>query len=109
MALRDSGRLARNPNRSYTFCSGPKLYESSLWIEPRLDGFERERIGRKLVAKKPVLKNAGAAALHEFKCTSNIVAFQKKLDQRVINIALIGQEVCFQPRELQLRPQTFNP
>ena len=109
MALRNAGRFARDPNRGHAFRASPEFNERGLRIKSRLDGVERKSVGRKLGAKKSVLKNAGAAALHELKRGGSIVAFQKKLDQRVVNIALVGQKIRFQPRELQLRTQTFNP
>src|SRR4029077_5062767 len=103
MALRNAGRFARYPNRSHIFSSGPEFDEHGLRIESRLDGAKCKSFRRNLSAKKSVLKNASAAAFHELKCRGSIIAFQKKLNQRVINIALIGQEIRLQPRELQLR------
>src|SRR5258707_5719840 len=75
MTLRDAGRVARYPYRSHAFCSGPEFDESGLRIEPRLDGVKRERVKRKLAPKKSILKDASAAALHEFKSRSSVVAF----------------------------------
>ena len=79
MALRDAGGVARYPHRGHAFSSGPEFNERSLRIEPRLNGVERESVGRKLAAKKSVLKDASAAALHEFKRRSSIVAFQQEV------------------------------
>src|SRR6185503_11428622 len=109
MALRNARRFARDPNRCHAIGAGPKFNERGLRTETRLDGAERKSVRGKLGAKKSVLENAGAAALHELKRSGRIVAFQQKLDQRVVNIALVGQKIRFQPRELQLRTQTFNP
>ena len=42
MALRNSGRLARDPDSGYAFCSGPEFNQRALWVKSRLDGMERE-------------------------------------------------------------------
>ena len=78
MALRNAGRFARYPNRGHAFSSGPEFNQRGLRIEPRLDGVKRKSVGRKLGAKKSVLKNASAAALHELKRGSSIVALQQE-------------------------------
>src|ERR1051325_2474002 len=109
MALRNASAIASDPYSRYAFCACPELYQGSLPAESRLDRVERKRIRRKLVAKKSVLKNTSAAALHELKRRRSIVAPKQKLDQRIVNIALVGQKIRLQPRELQLRTQTFNP
>src|SRR6476469_4921508 len=73
MALRNAGRFACDPHRRHAFRAGPEFNERGVRIESRLDGMERKSVGRKLAAKKPVLKDASAAALHEFKRRSGIV------------------------------------
>src|SRR5438270_731436 len=99
---------AGSPKPTSCCCHGSRVAEG-FCIESRLDGVERERVRRKLGAKKPVLKYASAAALHELKRGGSVIALQKKFDQRVVNVALVGQKIRLQPRELQLRAQTFNP
>src|SRR6476659_1089899 len=49
MALRNAGRFTRDPDRGHAFYSSPEFNERGLRIKSRLDGFERERIGRKFV------------------------------------------------------------
>src|SRR6478672_4917577 len=75
MALRNAGRFACDPHRRHAFCAGPEFNERGVRIESRLDGVKRKCIGRKLAAKESVLENACAAALHELKRRSGIIAF----------------------------------
>ena len=101
--------FARYPYRSHAIGARPEFNQRGLRIESRLYGVKRKSVGRKLGAKESILKYASAAALHELKCGGSVIALQKKFDQRVVNIALIGQKIRLQARELQLRTQAFNP
>src|SRR6185437_15309576 len=56
MTLRNASPIASDPNRRDIFRSGPEFNERGLRIKPRLDRVKCESIGRKLVAKKLVLK-----------------------------------------------------
>src|SRR5205085_12119026 len=100
MALRDSGRIARYPHSRHAFGAGPEFNQRGLRIESRLNRPQGKSVGRKLAAKRSVLESARATALHELKSPGSIVALQQQLDQRVVNIALVGEKVRLQPREL---------
>src|SRR5438270_2302314 len=58
MALGNAGSIASYPHRGHAVGARPEFNERGLRIESRLDGVERERVRRKLGAKKPVLENA---------------------------------------------------
>src|SRR6185312_2045626 len=65
MRLRNSGAVARDPDGGHAIGTGPEFNQRGLRTESRLNGTQCERVRRKLCAKKSVLKNASAAALHE--------------------------------------------
>ncbi len=106
----DPGGLARDPHHGCGPGGDPVLQEQRASVEPRLHRGQGGRRGalRLRARLQPVLESARAAALQQVEDLRGVRPLGEQLDERVVDVPLVGQEVRLEDRKLQLGADRFD-